>query len=114
MQIKGKFSSKLIKRGKFSSDYFNDQTEFLSEEVDPVNKKIYVKEVNVSSTPTRDLFSMIKAVNINNSEDNKSLVVFKDFLEKCLILDPNKRFSAHEALCHNFINLAPNLNIIKR
>jgi len=114
MQIKGKFSAKMIKRGKFSDEFFTEQGEFLSQEIDPVTKKIYVKEVNVSGTPTKDLFSMLKAVSLNNAEETKSLSTFKDFLEKCLVLDPNKRFTAHEALCHNFINLAPNLNIIKR
>ena len=112
MQIKGKPSTKFLKRGKFCSEYFNEQFEFLSEEVDPISKKIYVKEVNISSVPTKDLFTMIKAVNINNNEDVKQLVVFRDFLEKCLVIDPNKRISAHEALGHNFINLEK--NIIKK
>ncbi len=114
MQIKGKFNSKMIKRGKYSSEYFNEQVEFLSQDLDPITRKIYVKETKVPNEPTKDLLSMIKAVNINNSDDNQSLNDFKDFVEKCLTLDPKKRFSPHEALLHRFIDLSPKLNILKR
>jgi len=35
----------------------------------------------------------------------KSLNLFIDFLDKCLIIDPKKRMSSDEALDHPFLNI---------
>ena len=105
MQIKGKFPQKILKRGQFSNHYFNDKGQFLSYEIDNLSKKEYIKEIDIAQNPTKDLIYLFKAS--NNNDDDKNLNTFKDFLEKCLHLDPNKRFSAVEALCHPFIEFNP-------
>lgn len=112
MQIKGKITQKIVKRGQFSSHYFNEKSQFLSHEYDNNMKKEYLKEIDIPQNPTKDLLSLLKNSNSNNSnvDDEKSLVIFKDFLEKCLHLDSNKRFNALEALCHPFIEFNPIFN----
>jgi serine/threonine-protein kinase PRP4 len=105
MQVKGPIPSRIIKKGLYSGQYFNDQGDFLSMEVDYSNKKEYMKDLKVSSFPSKDLMSILK--NFSSSEDLKSLLSFKDFLEKCLHLDPKKRVTALEALTHEFIGIIP-------
>jgi serine/threonine protein kinase len=55
--------------------------------------------------PKKDLMSMLKEGNVGK-EDLKSLQNFKDFLEKALALDPNKRITPEEALGHPFIQIS--------
>src|SRR5690606_23361663 len=107
MQIRGKIPQKLIKRGQFSTLYFNDQGDFLSHEVDPFTKKDYIKEMNVNNYPTKDLLTLLK--NNSNISEETQLNSFKDFLEKCLHLDPNKRINPLEVLTHEFIGIMPTL-----
>lgn len=110
MQIKGKFPQKILKRGQFTSHYFNEKGLFISHEIDNVSKKEYIKEMEIPQNPTKDLLNMLKGNFNSSAEDEKNLVSFKDFLEKCLHLDINKRFSAVEALCHPFIEFNPLLH----
>ena len=51
---------------------------------------------------TLDLLSQLKAVNTN--DDLKDLQIFKDFLDKVLAIDPNKRLSPEDALKHPFLD----------
>jgi len=112
LQTKGKFSQKILKRGQYSNIYFAESGNFLSLEIDPYTKKEYIKEINVNQFPTKDLLTLLKSSknNITHSEEN-SLNSFRDFLEKCLHLDPNKRFNALDALTHEFIGIMPTVNL---
>jgi serine/threonine-protein kinase PRP4 len=107
MQVKGKIPPKIIKRGQFSNNYFNEKSQFLSHEFDNNSRKEYIKEVDVPQNPTKDLLNLLKFSIVNNHDDDKTLICFRDFLDKCLHLDSNKRFSALEALCHPFIEFNP-------
>ncbi len=105
MQIRGPMPNKIVKKGQFSSMYFNDNGDFLSLEIEPSIKKEYLKEIKMNNFPSKDLMSILKLYSSN--EDSKSLATFKDFLEKCLHLDPKKRISALEGLTHEFIGIIP-------
>jgi serine/threonine-protein kinase PRP4 len=100
MQVKGKIPNRILKKGQFSSLYFNEQEKFLSLEYNSADKKDYVKELDIPQNPTRDMLAMLKA---ENTDDESDVNAFRDFLEKCLSLDPYKRLSAIEALLHPFI-----------
>lgn len=115
MQVKGKIPQKIMKRGQFTNLYFNDKGDFLSIETDPYNKKEYIKEINANTYPTKDLLSLLKSAKgqMSTSEEN-TLMIFRDFLEKCLHLDPNKRFNALEALSHEFIGLMPIKSLLQK
>jgi len=54
--------------------------------------------------PVKPIAAMLKAV-ANKGEDAKSLQLFGEFLDKCLTIDPKKRFTADEALAHPFMNI---------
>jgi serine/threonine-protein kinase PRP4 len=105
MQTRGKIPSKLIKRGQYANSYFNDRGDFLSLELDAYTKEEYVKELNVNNYPIKDLGYLLK--NEAGNDDLKLQLQFKDFLEKCLHLDPAKRLTALELLTHEFIGILP-------
>jgi serine/threonine protein kinase len=40
--------------------------------------------------------------------------MFADFLEKCLMIDPNKRITADDALNHPFLNMLIERQMVKQ
>lgn len=101
MQIKGKIPNKLIKKGVYSQLYFTESGDFISREKDST------KEMNIGQFPNKDLLTLLKSSNPVSSTEEKSLLVFRDFLEKLLNLDPNKRLCALDALYHPFLEISP-------
>jgi serine/threonine-protein kinase PRP4 len=93
-QMKGRIPLKMIKRGQFSNIYFTDSDKFLSLELDSFDKKEYIKEIDIPLNPSKEYL-------IKGTDDQT--ISFRDFLDKLLHIDPNKRLSAIEALCHPFI-----------
>ena len=55
--------------------------------------------------PTRDIKSRILAASSTGvtEEEGRLVLAFIDFLEKCLMLSPDKRLTPKEALAHPFI-----------
>jgi len=60
-------------------------------------------QMSIGNEPVDDLMVLLKMV--NPQEDMKLLEKFKDFLDRGLILDPNKRMTVEEALEHPFLGL---------
>ena len=54
--------------------------------------------------PVKPIASMLKDAS-HKGEDAKALQMFAEILDKCLTIDPKKRFTADEALAHPFMNL---------
>jgi serine/threonine-protein kinase PRP4 len=40
MDVKGKFSAKMLRKGQFTEQHFDDQYNFLSQEVDKLTNKV--------------------------------------------------------------------------
>jgi len=92
-----------LKRAEYSTKYFDNQNNFLNEEIDPLTRKVYTKPIPVKIT--RNIGNLLTSIEITLTEDEKkTLNQLKDFLEKCLVLDPNNRITPEEALKHPFIN----------
>lgn len=51
LQTKGRFNNKMLKRGEFSGQYFDQQNNFLSAEIDPVTKEV-LHSSNLSANTT--------------------------------------------------------------
>lgn len=100
MECRGKFNHKIIRKGQFSSIYFDQHFNFISTEKDKVTGNDVTKIIAISK-PVRDLRSRLLS-NMSN-EDPKLMKNFIDLLERCLDLDPERRLTAYEALKHPFI-----------
>ncbi|XP_051184807.1 uncharacterized protein [Lolium perenne] len=98
MELKGPFPKKMLKKGAFTMQHFDQDLNFNAIEEDPVTKK-----------PMRKLILNIKPKDFGSlvsnfpGEDPRMLSNFKDLLEKIFILDPDKRITVSQALSHPFI-----------
>nr|XP_017234883.1 PREDICTED: serine/threonine-protein kinase prpf4B [Daucus carota subsp. sativus] len=98
MELKGPFPKKMIRKGAFTDQHFDQDMNFLATEEDPVTKKA-IKRLILNIKP-KDISTIIVG---SAGEDPKMLANFKDILEKIFVLDPDKRITVSQALSHPFI-----------
>lgn len=104
MDLKGRISSKLIKKGKFKDQHFNYNNNFLMHKKDEFSGRDKVVEI-CNTTITRDIYKELQksCKNLSTGEEKK-LVQLKELLDKMLMLDPNQRMSVSDCLRHPFIH----------
>ncbi|KAG5795964.1 hypothetical protein H9Q69_004976 [Fusarium xylarioides] len=102
MEIRGRLTPKLFKRGQLSPAHFDDKGQFVSIERDKVLGKTTVRTMAVVK-PTRDLRTRLMAASSGmNDAETRDLNHFIDLLEHCLTLNPDKRMKPADALRHPF------------
>jgi serine/threonine-protein kinase PRP4 len=102
MEVKGKISSKMLKRGEFTSKHFDGQLRLLVRDVDPVTKTLFFKPTHIPSNPVKTLSDILMKKK-SKGDDSELLKKFADFIERALKCDPKKRMTPEEALSHPFI-----------
>ncbi|XP_059288452.1 uncharacterized protein LOC132041773 isoform X2 [Lycium ferocissimum] len=98
MELKGPFPKKMLRKGVFTDQHFDQDLNFLATEEDPVTKKA-MRKLIVNIKP-KDISSIISG---SPGEDPKMLSHFKDLMERIFVLDPEKRITVSQALSHPFI-----------
>ncbi|CAM0147128.1 unnamed protein product [Urochloa decumbens] len=98
MELKGPFPKKMLRKGAFTMQHFDQDLNFHATEDDPVTKTA-VRRLILNIKP-KDIGSLISNF---PGEDQKMLSSFKDLLDKIFILDPEKRITVSQALSHPFI-----------
>ncbi|KAL6538942.1 hypothetical protein OROMI_025268 [Orobanche minor] len=98
MELKGPFPKKMLRKGAFTDQHFDQDLNFLTTEEDPVSKKA-IRRLVVNIKP-KDFGTLISG---SPGEDAKMVANFKDFMEKIFVLDPDKRLNVSQALIHPFI-----------
>ncbi|BAT93752.1 hypothetical protein VIGAN_08028100 [Vigna angularis var. angularis] len=98
MELKGPFPKKMLRKGAFTEQHFDQDLNFLATEEDPVTKKA-IKRLILNIKP-KDIGTLITG---SSGEDPKMLANFRDLLEKVFVLDPDKRLTVSQALNHPFI-----------
>ncbi|CAK7563671.1 MAG: U4/U6 small nuclear ribonucleoprotein prp4 [Sporothrix epigloea] len=102
MEIRGKMSAKLYRRGELWRMHFDDNGGFLSQEHDKFQGKTTIKTIPVIK-PTRDLRTRLMAASVGmNDAESRDLSQFHDLLDRCLNLNPDKRILPSDALKHPF------------
>lgn len=100
MECRGKFPAKLLKKGVFVPNHFDDQLNFLSVDVDRTSGEQLTRVLNISKA-TKDFRSRLL---VGAGSDERALLVqFIDLLEKTTDLDASRRITAGEALKHPFM-----------
>lgn len=104
MECRGRFPHKLLRKGTFANQYFDDLLNFQAIDEDRVTGRMTTKMIEVKAKPVRDLRTrlMPKGKKMDEGE-RKELDLFLDLLDKCLDLRPEKRITPGEALRHPFI-----------
>jgi serine/threonine-protein kinase PRP4 len=105
MECRGKIPNRMLKRAEFWAQHFDPDGTFLSQEIDNVARKEFVRRTNITRPNTS---KELKARLFNNAKglspaDAKELNLFADLLDKCLALDPARRITPTDALRHGFI-----------
>ncbi|MBN3325525.1 PRP4B kinase, partial [Atractosteus spatula] len=102
MDLKGKMPNKMIRKGLFKDQHFDQNLNFLYIEVDKVTER---EKVTVMSTinPTKDLLTDMIGCQRLPEDQRKKVIQLKDLLDQILMLDPAKRISINQALQHPFI-----------
>ncbi|KAK2869898.1 hypothetical protein Q8A67_024290 [Cirrhinus molitorella] len=102
MDLKGKMPNKMIRKGLFKDQHFDQNLNFLYIEVDKVTER---EKVTVMSTinPTKDLLADMIGGQRLPEDQRKKVMQLKDMLDGTLMLDPAKRISINQALQHPFI-----------
>uniref|UniRef100_A0A671RN79 Serine/threonine-protein kinase PRP4 homolog n=1 Tax=Sinocyclocheilus anshuiensis TaxID=1608454 RepID=A0A671RN79_9TELE len=102
MDLKGKMPNKMIRKGLFKDQHFDQNLNFLYIEVDKVTER---EKVTVMSTinPTKDLLADMIGGQRLPEDQRKKVMQLKDLLDGILMLDPAKRISINQALQHPFI-----------
>ncbi|XP_008775093.1 serine/threonine-protein kinase prpf4B-like [Phoenix dactylifera] len=98
MELKGPFPKKMLRKGAFAEQHFDQDLNFHATEEDPVTKKP-VKRLLLNIKP-KDIGALMSSY---PGEDPKMLSNFKDLLERIFVLDPEKRMTVSQALSHPFI-----------
>ncbi|KEG02082.1 serine/threonine protein kinase, putative [Plasmodium vinckei vinckei] len=109
MEYKGKFSHKMIKGGQFYSQHFNDNLDFIYVDRDHYTKKEVVRiisDLRPTKNITCDLLEhqyWLKGNSPKMQFLKKKMKQLGDLLEKCLMLDPSKRYTPDQALQHPYL-----------
>ncbi|KAG0257009.1 U4/U6 small nuclear ribonucleoprotein prp4 [Actinomortierella ambigua] len=103
MDLKGPFSKKMVRKGQFSGQHFDEDSSFLSVEVEKVTKKDIIKSIQYTK-PVKDLRARLLPYTSNMAPaDVVKVNHFINLLEQMLHLNPEHRILPHEALQHPFI-----------
>ncbi|XP_067309609.1 serine/threonine-protein kinase PRP4 homolog [Pseudorasbora parva] len=102
MDLKGKLPNKMIRKGMFKDQHFDQNLNFLYTEVDKVTER---EKITVMSTinPTKDLSIDMVGRQALPEDQRKKVFQLKDLLDQILMLDPAKRITINQALQHPFI-----------
>ncbi|KAE8786975.1 Pkinase domain-containing protein [Hordeum vulgare] len=98
MELKGPFPKKMLRKGAFTTQHFDQDLNFHATDENLIKKKGVNKLcMNVKPSGVGPKISSFPG------EDPKMLSRFKDLLEKMFVLDPQKRLTVSQALSHPFI-----------
>ncbi|BDA48356.1 probable serine/threonine-protein kinase PRP4 homolog at C-terminar half [Coccomyxa sp. Obi] len=99
MDVKGPFPKKMLKRGAFVGQHFEDDpnTSFALQEEDPVTKRP-VRRLIANPTVKKDFTALLAG----SQGEKRKLAHLSDLLERVMNLDPDKRPTPKEALRHPF------------
>ncbi|KAF4089724.1 hypothetical protein AMELA_G00070070 [Ameiurus melas] len=102
MDLKGKMPNKMIRKGLFKDQHFDQNLNFLYTEVDKVTEREKVTVMS-SINPTKDLLNDMVGRQRLPEDQRKKVIQLKDLLDQILVLDPAKRISINQALQHPYV-----------
>eukprot|EP01006_Ploeotia_vitrea_P045449 TRINITY_DN66942_c9_g1_i4.p1 TRINITY_DN66942_c9_g1~~TRINITY_DN66942_c9_g1_i4.p1 ORF type:complete len:260 (+),score=149.01 TRINITY_DN66942_c9_g1_i4:628-1407(+) len=112
-EVKGPFSPKMLRQGAFAKRHFDpDQDWAFQQELVDVVTQLKLVRIRRFTKPTRSILSMLHQAapkHVAPEERRRirsQLELFADLLERCLMLNPEKRISVDEAMNHQFFAAA--------
>lgn len=106
METQGKFSHKMLRKGQFTFQHFDENLDFLSAQVDQITGQPVTKVIKtVGPLPAQTLKSRLAGLEDANPSSSKAKMLeqFTDLLEKMIITNPEKRITPLDGLKHPFV-----------
>lgn len=101
MDLKGRIPNKVIKRGQFKDQHFDQNFNFLYRQVDKVTEKEKVAVIT-SIVRSRDLSAELTGLNSMFQDKTGKVEELVQLLDQMLVLDPSRRIPVNHALQHPF------------
>ncbi|XP_036345116.1 serine/threonine-protein kinase PRP4 homolog [Rhagoletis pomonella] len=102
MDLKGKIPNRIIRKGQFKDQHFDQSCNFLYHEIDKITEREKIVVMPVIK-PTRNLQQELIADQNLPDDQHRKVTQLKDLLDNIFALDPSKRISLNQALTHPFI-----------
>lgn len=103
MDLRGKFSHRMIRKASFRDQHFDSDYNFLYQDIDRVTEKVKIVTItNIQAS--RDLQSELMAGQQLSEPLFRKVGQLKDLLDKICVLDPTRRLTPSQALMHPFIS----------
>ncbi|XP_017066313.1 serine/threonine-protein kinase PRP4 homolog [Drosophila eugracilis] len=102
MDVKGKIPNRIVRKGQFKEQHFDQSCNFLYHEIDKLTEREKIVVMPVVK-PSRSLQQELIADQNLPDDQQRKVTQLKDLLENMFALDPAKRISLNQALLHPFI-----------
>ncbi|XP_068142246.1 serine/threonine-protein kinase PRP4 homolog [Drosophila tropicalis] len=102
MDVKGKIPNRIIRKGQFREQHFDQSCNFLYHEIDKLTEREKIVVMPVVKI-TRSLQQELIADQNLPEDQHRKVTQLKDLLENMFALDTTKRISLNQALMHPFI-----------
>ncbi|EDV95652.1 GH15661 [Drosophila grimshawi] len=102
MDVKGKIPNRIVRKGQFKDQHFDQSCSFLYHEIDKLTEREKIVVMPVVK-PSRNLQQELIADQNLPDDQLRKVTQLKDLLENMFALDPGKRISLNQALMHPFI-----------
>ncbi|XP_061395100.1 serine/threonine-protein kinase PRP4 homolog [Musca vetustissima] len=102
MDLKGKIPNRIIRKGQFKDQHFDQSCNFLYHEIDKVTEREKIVVMPVIKA-TRNLQQELIADQNLPDDQHRKVTQLRDLLDNIFALDPSKRISLNQALVHPFI-----------
>ncbi|UJR27090.1 hypothetical protein I4U23_008391 [Adineta vaga] len=102
MDLKGKVPNRIIRKGLLKDKHFDRDCNFLYHEVDKVTERDKISTIT-NINPCRDLLPLLIGNQRLPEDQMKKVLQLRDFLDKILIFDPQKRLNIKQSFEQPFI-----------
>ncbi|XP_017135667.1 serine/threonine-protein kinase prp4 [Drosophila miranda] len=102
MDVKGKIPNRIVRKGQFREQHFDQNCNFLYHEIDKLTEREKIVVMPVVK-PSRSLQQELIADQNLPDDQHRKVTQLKDLLENMFALDPAKRISLNQSLMHPFI-----------
>ncbi|CAD7004151.1 unnamed protein product [Ceratitis capitata] len=102
MDLKGKIPNRIIRKGQFKDQHFDQSCNFLYHEIDKITEREKIVVMPVIKAARNLQQELVADQNLPDDQLRK-VTQLKDLLDNMFALDPSKRISLNQALTHPFI-----------